>query len=164
MRIIINENQLRLLNEEGEINQYEGISYDLKESIAIWCLLNDFRYIITNNSYGNEISTANVERINKEICNDIMRGTLIDATEEKELFGYNDYDDFEDGDDERDEYTNGNKIYKVLTNEEEEFYIEVPENISEHDCDIMIQDLIDGEISEFDDDYKLVRWFYRMYK
>ena len=161
MKIIINENQVKLLNEDLSIQG--EVSYEMKESVALWCLTNDFRYFIPNNIFGRRVSVANSEPINKEICTDIMNGTLIPADEEKELFGYNDYDDFEDGDDEREEYMNGNTIYKVETSKET-YYIEVSNNITEYSGEMLLQDFADGEIDEYSNTYELVGWFYKIYR
>ena len=161
MKVIINENQLRLLNED--LASQSEVSYDLKESIAIWCLVNDFRFFLPNNIFGRRISVANSEPINKEICNDIMDGTLTLANEEKELFGYNDYDDFEDGDDEREEYMDGNEIYKVQTSKET-YYIEVSADIYEYYGDLLLQDYEDKELDPYSRTYELVGWFHKIYR
>lgn len=161
MKIIINENQVKFLTED--LSSLDDVSYGLKESIALWCLMNDFRFYIPNNVFGNKISLANSEHINREICLDIMKGTLTLANEERELFGYNDYDDFEDGDDEREEYMNDNNIYKVTT-ESQEYYIEVSNNISEHDGDIILQDYVDGELDDNDWYYDSIGWFYKIFR
>lgn len=161
MKIIINENQVKFLTED--LSSLEDVSYGLKESIALWCLMNDFRFYIPNNIFGNKISLANSEHINREICLDIMKGTLTLANEERELFGYSDYDDFEDGDDEREEYMNDNNIYKVTT-ESQEYYIEVSNNISEHDGDIILQDYVDGELDDNDWYYDSIGWFYKIFR
>lgn len=160
MKIIVNESQLKFLNED--LVSQENISYEYKTSIAIWCLLNDFRYIVPDSVFGRKTSLANSEPINKEICTDIMNGNITVANEEKELFGYNDYDDFENSDDEREEYMNGYTIYKVET-EKESYYIEVSDDISEYYGDMTIQEFEDGEIDEYDMRYELIKWFYNTY-
>lgn len=156
MKIKINENQFKFLTEGYTPGD---VSYEMRTSIALWCLTNDFRFYMPNNVFGSKTSVANSEPINKEICLDIMKAYEIsDANEEKELFGYNDYDDFEDGDDERDEYMNGFKIYKIRT-EKEEYYIEVADNISEYDGEMLLQDYADGE-----NENELIGWFYKIFR
>jgi hypothetical protein len=159
MKIIINENQIRLLNEDLNTN---SVSESMKETIALWCLTNDFRFIVADSVFGNKVNVANDERINKEICSDIINSiSVTESNEEKELFGYNDYDDFEDDDDEREEFMNGLKIYKVET-PREKFYIEVPGNLSEYDGEMMLQDysddLYEGNNGE------LIEWFLHRYR
>lgn len=161
MRIIINENQVKLLNEDLE--PQSEVPYEMKESVALWCLTNEFKYFVPNGTFGNITSVANSEPINKEICNDIMNGNITVSNEEKELFGYNDYDDFENGDDEREEYMNGRNIYKIETNEET-YYIETPDDISEYYADTILQDYEDGEIDEYNRDYNLIGWFHKIYR
>ena len=157
MKIIINESQLGLFTED--LNYGNEVSHEMRTSIAIWCLTHDFRYSLENSPFGNKTSVANSEPINKEICADIMGAYEVSkADEEKERFGFNDYDDFEDGDDEREEYMGGYKIYKVRT-EKETIYIEVPDDISEKEGEWALQDYEDGE-----NDNQLIEWFYRTYR
>ena len=159
MKIIIKESQIKFLNED--LSTINNVSYELKESIAVWCLINDFRFFLPNNVFGRKISVANSENINKEICADIINGTLTKTDEEKEIFGYNDYDDFEENDDEREEYMRGYSIYKVET-VNETYYIEVPNNIPEYFSEELLQKLEDGELNDYDSE--LIGWFNEIYR
>ena len=161
MKIIINEEQVKFLNED--ISTIGEVSYNLKESIAIWCLMNDFRFFIPNNIFGSKISVANSEQINREICSDIMNGEIMTADDEKELFGHNDHDDFEDGDDEREEFMNSNKIYKVQYGEEE-YYIEVASDIYEYSGERILEKYIDKELDDTVWYYDSIDWFFKKFK
>ena len=157
MKIIINENQLRLINEDlaGQIQ----VSYEMRESIALWCLTNDFRYYNPDRLIGRGTSVANDGETNKEICLIIMKASSIErANDEKELFGYYDYDDATEGDDEREEFTNGYNIYKV-NYDNTYLLIEVLDSIGEYDAEFKMQDYLDGE-----NDEELVGWFNRIFR
>lgn len=50
--ILINERQIRLLGEG--LNDSQDIDYDLRKSIAVWCLMNDFRFYNPKRIIGRE--------------------------------------------------------------------------------------------------------------
>ena len=156
MKIIINESQIRLLGED--LNSLGEISYDMKVSIALWCLMNDFRFFNPKRIFGTGTSLANDIDTRKEICQFVMASdSITEANDEKETFGYYDYDDYEEGDDEREEYMRGYKIYKVSTNNVD-ILIEVSDDIGEKEGKITLQDYEDGAINN-----ELVGWFYNLY-
>jgi len=77
-KIIIREDQFdRVANEVDEPMRY---------SIALWCLLNDFRYLSHNNVFGRRVSVANTERINREICLEIINADNIHEVENDGMF------------------------------------------------------------------------------
>lgn len=157
MKIIIKESQIRLLSEDLETGD---VSHVMRESIAVWCLTNEFRF------YGpNGLGVANDDKTQRQIAYMIMKAYSIDeANNDKELFGYNDYDDSQEGDDERDEYMNYKKIYKVTT-EDGDLLIEVADNIYESDGDITLQSFADGELDEYDEqDINRIKWFYNIFR
>ena len=142
MKIIINENQLNFINESN-IEGVEKTSYEMTKSIALWCLLNEFRYFNPNRKFGNGTSVANKMNINKEICDIIMHSNGLEtANYKKDLFRNSD-----------ENFT----IYKVCSNGEC-LYIEVENDIDKHAADIAEQEYIDGE-----NDNKIVKWFCERY-
>lgn len=80
-KIIIREDQFdRVAN---------GVDEPMRYSIALWCLLNDFRYLSNDNVFGRRVSVANTERINREICLDVMNANSIHEVENDGIFDDN---------------------------------------------------------------------------
>lgn len=143
MKIYINESQARLLNEQS----VNTVSDNMRESIAVWCLLNDFRYFNPNRIIGRGTSVANDDETNKEICNYIMNTNDISlANEYKNIFRIDDTDE---------EYN----IYKVNIGEGY-ILIEVSsDDVYEMFCEDTMQDLEWGDIEN-----DLLEWFYQTYR
>ena len=68
--IIINENQLRLLSE-GITND------DIQRSLAVWCLMNDFKFYNPNAMFGDGNQVANDDETNRYIAELIMIGDVV---------------------------------------------------------------------------------------
>lgn len=124
--IIIRESQLRLLSED--INDD-----DIRRSLAMWCLMNDFKFYNPNALFGDGNQTANDGETNKYIAELIMNGNV-------EL------------------YDKENFIYKVTfpktQDGDSELYIYVEEELDSVYADRLIDGYISGDIEN-----ENVRWF-----
>ena len=149
MKITINESQLRLINEN--FNTEGEVSHEMKTSIALWCLLNDFRYFNPYRIFGSGPSLANSSSINKEICADIMDSySVVEANDERKNFDTY-YDD--------DGYEPECNFYKVYTSGGKYFVVEVDSDLEENYGEWKLQDYEDGY-----EDNELIGWFYNTYR
>ena len=124
--IIIRESQLRLLSED--INDD-----DIRRSLAMWCLMNDFKFYNPNALFGDGNQAANDGETNKYIAKLIMNGNV-------EL------------------YDKENFIYKVTFPEtqdgDSELYIYVEEELDSVYADRLIDGYLSGDIKN-----ENVGWF-----
>lgn len=168
-KIIINESQIKLLNEDLFDNG--GVSHNMRETIAVWCLMNDFRFYSTPNPNilkmraGNEPMVCNTVNDAKWFAEFIMSADSIkEDNDSKEIFGYIDYDDNQEDDDEREEFMDGNKIYRI-TKGTEDYLIEIDDNLPETQGNYIMNMLQDGDINLSNEDtMELLKWFYHNYR
>ena len=143
--ILINERQIRLLGEG--LNDSQDIDYDLRKSIAVWCLMNDFRFYNPKRLIGRGTSVANDDETQMEIVRLIMNAhTVSECNEKRMYFGYYDED------------MNGMKIYKVETSNDT-IYIEVADYISNYDADEICQKFDNDDIDNSKWYYDNLKWF-----
>jgi len=144
MKIIVNESQIRLLTED--IDSLQTVSYEMKESIAVWCLLNDFIYLNPDRLIGRGTSVANDGDTNKEICEYIMNSNTITLRNDRKIsFGI---------DNEDDEYN----IFEINSNGIH-LFLRIPSNLPEMYCEDKLQQLENGELND-----EQLEWFYQMYR
>lgn len=144
MKIIVNESQIRLLTED--IDSLQTVSYEMKESIAVWCLLNDFIYLNPDRLIGRGTSVANDGDTNKEICEYIMNSNTITLRNDRKIsFGI---------DNEDEEYN----IFEINSNGIH-LFLRIPSNLPEMYCEDRLQQLENGEIND-----EQLEWFYQMYR
>jgi hypothetical protein len=141
MKIIINENQIRLLHES-----LDTVSYEMKESIAVWCLINDFVYYNPDRLIGRGTSVANDEETNKEICQYIMNSNVVTLRNDRKIAFSLDNED--------DEFN----IFEINANGVR-LYLRIPSNLPETFCEEKMEEIKMGNTED-----ELLEWFYQMYR